>query len=647
MAVAQCRVCALCGKEMTGPIEADHIVPFSLGGETTISNGQATCASCNRKKSNTMQDIYIPKSFKLRSWQQDCLSLFRETLFEEVKSFCLHATPGAGKTKWAACAFKTAQLMDVANKLLWIVPSRNLKQDIGDHDRSRDLWAEGITAVYDIENALVEEAIAMGRCVWPQDKDAWLVTYGQIASNPHLFAALCRNFRVMAVLDEVHHVQEGKQWGKAVRNAVEQAKVIVPMSGTLFTSSGDGIPFVNYDDRIGDDGKTYRRYRPHYSFGMKQALQRQPGEHTPSIRPLTYIKVNAEGRFTYRNLNEDTTFERIIDLKEDGAKLTPLLSPRSEMVRVMIKAGIESLDGYRNIEGDKTAGGLIVCMNEQHAHAIADVMRSEFGEDPLVVLHNTPEASTAIDQFRRGNSRWIITVRMVSEGVDIRRLRVGVYLTNYVTYLFLVQWLGRMWRWNPALGAAQQGTAIIPAQNKIVEWVSELEKETYESIVDECGDAEPNEEQGGKKPSEFILEESDTTASLDGGQVHSIPFGGDSYAEAQSLFLQSDGQIPTGVIAAVLELRVRKATAAVSSIAENDKRESNLLRLGQLIGAIKQAMVKNPPEDWDGGNPYQYINGKLNRAAGIKSFSEKMATDEDVAARKESARQLLGLIKGV
>jgi superfamily II DNA or RNA helicase len=41
---------------------------------------------------------------------------------------------------------------------------------------------------------------------------------------------------------------------------------------------------------------------------------------------------------------------------------------------------------------------------------------------------------------------------MVSEGVDIPRLRVGVYATNTVTELFFRQAVGRLVRWNARLG---------------------------------------------------------------------------------------------------------------------------------------------------------------------------------------------------
>ena len=596
-----------------------------------------------------MQDIYTPSSFKLRAWQHDCLLEFERTIAQGKNSFSLQAWPGAGKTKLAVCAYKTAQLHGVADKLLWIVPSSNLKKDIADQDRSKDLWGENISAVHDIPNALVEEAIAGSRIVWPQNKDAWLVTYSQVANNPALFAALCRNFRVMVVLDEVHHVRDSASWGEKIRIATEHARIVMPMSGTLFTTDGDSIPFVQFSDNIGDDGKTNRVYRADYSFGMSEALKRQPGETRPSIRPLTYIKVNASGEFTYRNLDNDETFTRIADLKAEGekAKLTPLLTIRSEMVRQMLKAGIDALDEYRTVEGDANAGGLIVCMDGNHARAIAHLMHDRFGEDPLVVLHDTDGASAAIDNFRKSERRWLVTVRMVSEGVDIRRLRVGIYLTNYITYLFLIQWLGRMWRWNPELHDEQQGTAIIPAHETLAGWISDLENMTYEAVV-KNGDKKDDGDSEETKQSLNVLEGVATSAEIDGGVVRSSTFGASSLERAKDLHRRINGLIPVGNIAVLLEtLQETEAEKTVPAMVEEDERKTAVLRIGQLVGAIKREMLKNPPEDWDGQNPFQYIHGRLNRATGVSKFSEKMATSEELEARKQAAKEMLGRIRAI
>lgn len=44
--------CALCGCELAGRFDCDHIVPVSLGGKTVLSNLQALCKSCHIRKNS-------------------------------------------------------------------------------------------------------------------------------------------------------------------------------------------------------------------------------------------------------------------------------------------------------------------------------------------------------------------------------------------------------------------------------------------------------------------------------------------------------------------------------------------------------------------------------------------------------------------
>ena len=45
--------CAICGKPFDiNDMQADHVVPWSKGGKTTLDNGQMLCVECNLKKSN-------------------------------------------------------------------------------------------------------------------------------------------------------------------------------------------------------------------------------------------------------------------------------------------------------------------------------------------------------------------------------------------------------------------------------------------------------------------------------------------------------------------------------------------------------------------------------------------------------------------
>ncbi len=68
-----------------------------------------------------------------------------------------------------------------------------------------------------------------------------------------------------------------------------------------------------------------------------------------------------------------------------------------------------------------------------------------------MVTSDDPDASARIARFAAGNDPWLVAVRMVSEGVDIPRLRVGVYATTTTTELFFRQAVGRFVRWTPGV----------------------------------------------------------------------------------------------------------------------------------------------------------------------------------------------------
>ena len=42
--------CSICNDKLDKSFHADHIIPFSKNGSTTLDNAQALCAKCNQKK---------------------------------------------------------------------------------------------------------------------------------------------------------------------------------------------------------------------------------------------------------------------------------------------------------------------------------------------------------------------------------------------------------------------------------------------------------------------------------------------------------------------------------------------------------------------------------------------------------------------
>jgi hypothetical protein len=94
------------------------------------------------------------------------------------------------------------------------------------------------------------------------------------------------------------------------------------------------------------------------------------------------------------------------------------------------------------------------------------------GEKAVVVLSDDAGASARITRFVASDQRWMVAVRMVSEGVDIPRLAVGVYATNTATPLFFAQAVGRFLR---VRQPGETATVFVPTVPTLLGLASEME----------------------------------------------------------------------------------------------------------------------------------------------------------------------------
>jgi hypothetical protein len=54
------QICRACRKNVPDDeVEFDHIIPYSRGGPTTVSNLRLLCRTCNRKKKDSLEDIVV------------------------------------------------------------------------------------------------------------------------------------------------------------------------------------------------------------------------------------------------------------------------------------------------------------------------------------------------------------------------------------------------------------------------------------------------------------------------------------------------------------------------------------------------------------------------------------------------------------
>jgi superfamily II DNA or RNA helicase len=108
-------------------------------------------------------------------------------------------------------------------------------------------------------------------------------------------------------------------------------------------------------------------------------------------------------------------------------------------------------------------------------------------------MSDEPGASRRIADFASSDRRWLVSVLMVSEGVDIPRLRVGVYATAARTELFFRQVVGRFIRATPR-PRRQMSYLLMPADPRLKALAHEIELERRHALDLSPGTEEEDEE---------------------------------------------------------------------------------------------------------------------------------------------------------
>jgi superfamily II DNA or RNA helicase len=437
--------CGKCGVQLEPGWHADHEHPWSRGGKTDMINGQALCPQCNLQKGSKMGD--------LREWQQRAKDAF---LAADKPDFLVSATPGAGKTRFALDLARDLVTAGRVQRVVIVVPSDPLRKQWADQG---DAYGLPLTPVSD-----------------PVDYDkrgykGCVVTYQQLRNGANL---LRRTTRVptLAIIDEIHHAGEGTDytWGDDLKQALEHARYRLALTGTPWRRDKySPIPFIEYDD----DGKV--KVDAAYEYGEAVA--------DGVCRPIEFHAYDGEANWRDPNLATPLVSVSLTQVgrPDVGIALDTVFAAHSPWIRTLLTKGADALDALREEVPD--AGGLVVADNQYAAGEYAKQLKDITGEMPALATMGVADARTVIEKFRKGTQRWIVAVRMVSEGVDIPRLAVGVYATRARTPLLFRQVVGRFVRMRTDMDP--NALLFIPAVEEFVSLAREIEEELRHQLEHE------------------------------------------------------------------------------------------------------------------------------------------------------------------
>ena len=388
-------------------------------------------------------------SARLRGWQRAAVA---DWMAKRPRDYLAVATPGAGKTTFALTIASQLLASKRVMAITVVAPTEHLKTQ----------WADAAALMgvrLDPKFTNAQGAVAVGF-------DGVVVTYAQVAAHPMLHRARSENRKTFVILDEIHHAGDALSWGESVREAFEPAAYRLALTGTPFRSDVNAIPFVRYDDIT--DGLS--RSASDHTYGYADALR------DGVVRPVIFLAYSGEMR--WRTSAGDEVAARLgadnADVGPDATAqaLRTALDPAGEWVRSVLAAADRRLTEVRR--GMPDAGGLVIATDHEHARAYARLLSRICGEKVPTVLSDDPKASKVIERFSSSTQRWLVAVRMVSEGVDIPRLSVGVYATTTSTPLFFAQAVGRFVR---ARRRGETASIFLPSVPVLLEHAALMEQE--------------------------------------------------------------------------------------------------------------------------------------------------------------------------
>lgn len=422
---------------------------------------------------------FLPSGATLHRWQEQFLSKFIESsnlnaLKEpaEREAFILNAFPSAGKT-WAQLVGISYLLhQETVDLAVVIVPTRKLKQD----------FAEEALGLF----GLITHAKNQLGTFNPYKHKVLVLTYGQLLTQREFLSGLCENYNVLVSADEMHHLAKRRSWGGAFVDSFSKASVRLLTTGTPFRSDGEPMPWVRTkENKIDLTG-------PHaYSYGygfndLNKSLSALSDEvATPVIFHPWDGQVSFVEEVTLSNGQKDSRHfnHKLSDNLDEIYKHE--LAPReikrlkkirrefviecdqngpfpdgTQYVQDQISLAHKKLTEIR--EDHPHASGMIVCKDINHANSVAQVVRKLTGTEPVVIHGKEEEYAASLLAFQKGYSpnreQWLISVKMVSEGVNINHMRVLVYLTDITAPMLWTQIIGRAIRYDksPNLGLQHQ-----------------------------------------------------------------------------------------------------------------------------------------------------------------------------------------------
>lgn len=384
-----------------------------------------------------------PWTVALRDWQARAVSA---ATTRSGQDFLAMATPAAGKTRFALRVAHHYLSDRAAQRIVVVCPTNHL----------RGQWAQSAGSV----GIHLDPALTNDQPWEARDYHGAVVTYQQVCLAPEAFDRACRLRPTLVILDELHHAGDGKEWGTALKQAFGYAVFRLGLSGTPFRSDNSPIPFVRYERGVSCTD---------FAYGYQDAIR------DGVCRPIYFPSYEGELSWKSDHVTHQATFADLLTEARQRERLKTALLHEDWLGQVVTDAHIAL--GKLRMTDHRDAGGLIIAMNQDHARQIVRLVARVTGESADLAVSDDPSASETIARFAGSQRKWLVAVNMVSEGVDIPRLRIGVYATNVSTEMYFRQVVGRFVRVQAGPPRPQRAWLYLPKDPTLVQFAQAIKAE--------------------------------------------------------------------------------------------------------------------------------------------------------------------------
>ncbi len=285
------------------------------------------------------------------------------------------------------------------------------------------------------------------------------------------------------------------------------------------------------------------------------------------------------------------------------------------------------------------AGGMVIASDQTAARAYAKLLATITGEEPTVVLSDDPGSSDRISQFAAGSSRWLVAVRMVSEGVDVPRLSVGVYATSASTPLFFAQAVGRFVR---SRRPGETASIFLPSVPNLLLLASEMEAQRDHVLGKP--DREPADEFAAAERKQSEPSELDNGFESLGAdaELDQVIFDGSSFGTAtpagsdeEADYLGIPGLLDAEQMRDLLRRRQEEQLTKRTATGETPPPRTTHGQIRELRRELNTLVSLAHHRT---GKPHGWIHNELRRICGGPPVAA--ATTEQLKARIEAVRTL-------